>query len=202
LQYAISIISWEFFFILVSHDGTMALDISQMMRLLFGFFGIFIWAFAATSNTMVSNIIGQGHSNQVPLLLKRIISLSAGSTLLLFIPTQLFPEQIISMFNGNPIYIAMAVPVLRIVSSGILIMSISAVCLNGVTGTGNTRVNLMIEMATIIMYCIYIYLVLEVYDLSITWGWGSELLYWTSILIMSAGYLLSGRWDNIKSRQI
>jgi Na+-driven multidrug efflux pump len=56
LQYAISIISWEFFFILVSHDGAMALDISQLMRLVFGFCGIFIWAFAATANTMVSNI--------------------------------------------------------------------------------------------------------------------------------------------------
>jgi len=36
LQYAISIISWEFFFILVSHDGALALDISQLMRLVFG----------------------------------------------------------------------------------------------------------------------------------------------------------------------
>jgi Na+-driven multidrug efflux pump len=70
LQYAISIISWEFFFILVSHDGALALDISQVMRLMFGFFGIFIWAFAATSNTMVSNIIGQGLHDKVTLLVK------------------------------------------------------------------------------------------------------------------------------------
>jgi len=67
LQYAISIISWEFFFILISHDGTLALDVSQIMRLMFGFFGIFIWAFAATSNTMVSNIIGQGLPEKVTL---------------------------------------------------------------------------------------------------------------------------------------
>ena len=60
LQYAISIISWEFFFILVSHDGALALDISQLMRLIFGFCGMFILAFAATANTMVSNVIGQG----------------------------------------------------------------------------------------------------------------------------------------------
>ncbi|MEY2648930.1 MAG: hypothetical protein RL282_1643, partial [Bacteroidota bacterium] len=75
MQYGISIISWEFFFILVSHDGRMALDISQLMRLLFGFFGIFIWAFAATSNTMVSNIIGQGMNKRVMILVKRIVLL-------------------------------------------------------------------------------------------------------------------------------
>jgi MATE family multidrug resistance protein len=202
LQYAISIISWEFFFILISHDGRMALDISQVMRLLFGFFGIFIWAFAATSNTMVSNIIGQGMNKRVLILVRRIATLSLGSTILIFIPLQIFPEALISGLNLDPSYMSTAIPVFRVVTFSILIMSVSTVCLNAVTGTGNTRINLMIETFTIIIYCIYIYYVLEIRDLSIAWGWGSELLYWSSILILSLGYLLSGKWNNKKSRNI
>ena len=202
LQYAISIISWEFFFILVSHDGALALDISQLMRLVFGFCGIFIWAFAATANTMVSNILGQGlHADVLPLI-KRIILLSVGSSLLIFIPLQLFPKEILSLFNNNDEFLALGIPVLRIVGFAILLMSVSTICLNSVTGTGNTRVNLMIEVITIVLYCCYIYMVMHVYNLPITWGWGSEWLYWSSILIMSLTYLLSGKWNNSRSRSV
>ena len=202
LQYAISIISWEFFFILVSHDGTLALDISQLMRLVFGFCGIFIWAFAATANTMVSNIIGQGRQESVLPLIKRIIFLSAGSSLIIFFPIQLFTKEILSLFNENAAFIELGIPVLRIVGFAILLMSVATICLNSVTGTGNTRVNLMIEIITIILYCFYIYTVMHVKNLPITWGWASEWLYWSSILIMSLIYLLSGKWNNARSRAV
>jgi Na+-driven multidrug efflux pump len=202
MQYGISIVSWEFFFILVSHDGPMALDISQLMRLLFGFFGIFIWAFAATANTMVANIIGQGLRKRVMILVGRIILLSTGSTLLIFIPLQLFPRELLMLFSEDTAYLEAAIPVLRVVSIAILVMSISTICLNSVTGTGNTRVNLLIEAITIILYCIYIYVVMEKLNLSIAWGWASELIYWTSILTMSFLYLKSGRWDNNRTRSI
>jgi putative MATE family efflux protein len=202
LQYAISIISWEFFFILVSHDGALALDISQLMRLVFGFCGIFIWAFAATANTMVSNILGQGlHADVLPLI-KRIILLSVGSSLLIFIPIQLFTKEILLLFNNNDEFLALGIPVLRIVGFAILLMSVATICLNSVTGTGNTRVNLMIEVITIMLYCCYVYMVMHVYNLPITWGWGSEWLYWSSILIMSVTYLLSGKWNNARSRSV
>lgn len=202
MQYGISIISWEFFFILVSHDGPMALDISQLMRLLFGFFGIFIWAFAATANTMVANIIGQGMRKRVMILVGRIILLSSGSTLLIFIPLQFFPRELLLLFNEDIAYLDAAIPVLRVVSIAILIMSVATICLNSVTGTGNTRINLTIEAITIMLYCIYIYVVMEKLDLSIAWGWASELLYWSSILIMSFLYLKSGKWDNARTRAI
>ena len=194
LQYAISIVSWEFFFILISHDGALALDVSQIMRLMFGFFGIFIWAFAATSNTMVSNIIGQGLYDKVTTVIKKIITLGLGSTLIIFIPLQIFAREILSLFNQNEAFLTLAIPVFRVVCVAIIFMSVSTVCLNAVTGTGNTKINLLIEMFTIILYCIYIYYVMEVYNLSIVWGWGSEWVYWLSIFSLSFIYLKSGKW--------
>lgn len=136
------------------------------------------------------------------ILVKRIATLSLGSTILIFIPLQIFPEVLLNALNLDPSYMQMAIPVFRVVTFAILIMSVSTVCLNAVTGTGNTRVNLMIETFTIILYCFYIYYVLEIKNLSIAWGWGSELLYWSSILILSLGYLLSGKWNNLRSRNI
>ncbi|MCE2757283.1 MAG: MATE family efflux transporter, partial [Chitinophagaceae bacterium] len=194
LQYAISIISWEFFFILVSHDGALALDISQVMRLMFGFFGIFIWAFAATSNTMVSNIIGQGLHEKVTLLVKKIITLSLGSTIIMLLPIQFFAKELLSIFNQDRAFLDLAIPVFRVVCTAIVLMSVSTVCLNAVTGTGNAKINLLIEIFTIVLYCIYIYTVMGVYNLSIIWGWGSEWVYWLTILTLSSLYLNSGNW--------
>ena len=75
-----------------------------------------------------------------------------------------------------------------------ILMSVSVIFLNAVTGTGNSRVTLLIEAATIIFYCIYVTLVLDKYFLSITIGWMSEWLYWTCIFIPSYLYMRSGRW--------
>ncbi|MBK6481367.1 MAG: hypothetical protein IPF93_24725 [Saprospiraceae bacterium] len=83
-QYLIGIVSWFLFYLWIEDLGPRALAISNTMRNVFGVIGVFIWAFAATSNNMVSNIIGQGHLDQVIPLIKRIASLSffPGITLL------------------------------------------------------------------------------------------------------------------------
>lgn len=195
-QYAISLISWEFFFILVERNATYEHDlaISNMMRNIFGFFGIFTWAFAATSSTMVSNIIGQKRNDEVQTLIMRIVQLSTGLSVIVGIILNIFPEQILSIFGQDDEFIQHAVPVLRIVSVAMLLMSFSTVWLNAVLGTGNSKVNLMIEAATVVLYSIYVYIVLEKLKLPITWAWGSEWLYWTSMFIPSYLYIRSGRW--------
>lgn len=65
MQFVLSVGAWLLFYILIENSGTgenkeRPLAISNMMRNIFGLFGIFVWAFASTSNAMVSNIIGQG----------------------------------------------------------------------------------------------------------------------------------------------
>ena len=62
MQYMISIISWEIFYILIEHRGEQSLAVSNSMRNIFGFFGCFTWAFGATTNSMVSNLMGQNLS--------------------------------------------------------------------------------------------------------------------------------------------
>ena len=43
-QFSISIITWEYFYILIEHHGERELAISNTMRNIFGLFGIFSWA--------------------------------------------------------------------------------------------------------------------------------------------------------------
>lgn len=195
-QHAISIISWWFFFLLVGRmpDNTRTLAISQTMRNVFGLFSIFTWALGSTTNAMVSNIIGQGRKADVMLLVGRIARLSFGVALISCLILNLFPGAIFSLFNAREGFAEDAVPVIRVVSAALLIMSVSVTCLNAVVGTGSSKFALAIETAAIILYCIYVYFTIEVYQLSVTVGWMSEWLYWTVLLALSAIYLRSGKW--------
>ena len=197
-QFAISIISWEFFYILIEHHGERALAISNTMRNIFGVAGIFSWAFAATTNSMVSNLIGQGKEEEVLPLIHKIINLSFGCSVVIVIFLNLFPSLFLSFYGQGEEFVAEAVPVVRVVSMALLMMSFSVVWLNAVTGSGNTVVNLLIELNTIILYCIYVYVVLEYLRLPITWGWGSEWVYWMSMFTMAYLYIRSGRWQGKK----
>lgn len=198
VQFAISIMSWEYFYILVEHHGPRALAISNTMRNIFGLFGIFCWAFASTTNTMVSNIIGQGKPEEVMPLIKRVVTMSLGISLFIFVILNLVPEFFLSFYSQGDEFIAEAIPIVRIVSVALLMMSVGTIWLNAVTGTGNTRINLMIELVTIVIYCLYVFLVLEYWNLSIGWGWGSEWVYWISMFSMAFFYMRSGKWKGKK----
>jgi MATE family multidrug resistance protein len=194
LQYALSIVSWEFFYILIEHHGVQALAISNTMRNIFGFFGCFTWAFAATTTTMVSNVIGQGLKEKVIELVWKIIKLSLGFAVIVVLILNIFPVMFLKIYGQGDDFIQAAIPVVRIVSVALLFMSVSIVWLNSVVGTGNTAMNLLTETIAIIAYCTYNYYVLEYRNLPIEWGWASEWLYWMVLFIPSFWYMQSGRW--------
>jgi len=193
-QLAISIISWEFFYILIEHHGQMALAVSNVMRNIFGLVGCIIWAFATTSSSMVSNIIGQGRKEEVRSLIFKIIKINSGIAIVCAGLINLFPGALLSVFGQGEAFVAAAIPIVRVVTVAMVLMSFAVIWLNAVTGTGNSRITFMIELITIIFYCTYVYLVLEKYNLSITIGWMSEWLYWTSIFSLSYWYIRSGKW--------
>jgi len=198
MQYMISIISWEFFYILIEHKGEEALSVSNAMRNIFGFFGCFTWAFAATANTMVSNIIGQNKQEEVIILIRKIMIWSFGFAAVVCIILNLFAVQFLSIYGQGASFIQAAIPVLRVVSVAMLVMSLATIWLSAVTGTGQSVRTLYIETIAIVIYVIYVYTTMEYYNLPITIGWMSELVYWTSLLIPSYLYIKSNKWKNKK----
>lgn len=193
-QHAISIISWFFFYILVEHHGQTSLAVSNTMRNIFGFFGSFIWAFSSTTNTMVSNVIGQGKRHEVVGLITKIMLLSCSVALLVFLFLNVFPKTFLSIYGQREDFMELGIPVLRVVAIAMLFMSVGTIWLNAVTGTGNGKMTFIIELIAISVYCIYVYVVLELEKLSIIWGWMSELLYWTTLFSFSFAYIKSKKW--------
>ena len=198
MQYMISIISWEIFYILIEHRGEQSLAVSNSMRNIFGFFGSFTWAFAATSNTMVSNIIGQNMQDKVIPLINKIAKWSFGFALGVCILLNVFAHQFLSIYGQGEGFMQEGIPVLRVVSIALLLMSIATIWLNGVTGTGQSKINLAIEFVAIIIYLIYAYLTIEYYQFPITIGWMCEIIYWVTLLVPSYLYIKSDRWKDKK----
>lgn len=194
-QHAFSIMAWFFFYILIERNsGQTGLAVSNTMRNIFGFFGVFVWAFAATSNTMVSNIIGQGRKGEVVHVIKKIMKISMGLSFLVFLLLNLFPGAYLSVYGLNKDFIAAGTPVIRLVSFVLVLMSAATVWLNAVTGTGNSRFTFLIELCAILFYGVYVFTVLEKLHLSLLWAWLSEFFYWTILLTLSVAYIKRGKW--------
>ena len=196
-QHAASILAWFFFYVLIARNASQTgLAISTTMRTVFGFFGTFFWALAATTNSMVSNVIGQGKKEMVWPLIIRITKLSlaigCGTCLLL----NFFPGTYLSLFRNEPVFIQNGIPVLRAIAFAMILLSVGTVWLSAVTGTGNSRITFMIEIIAILFYCSYVFVVLEMQKMSILWGWMSEVLYWSFLFSFSYFYIKSGRWKS------
>ena len=193
-QQAFSIATWEYFFILIEHQGTNSLQISNAMRNVFGIFGSISWAFASTTNAMVSNILGQGLMPVFWKLIRRIIWLSVSCTLFGAIFLNLFPETFLSLFGQTNQFYAEGLPTLRVVSIAMVLMSISSVILNAVVATGNSKFSLFAEVISLVMYICYVYWSLELNTFPIWIAWVSEWIYWIFLFIPCFFFLLFGSW--------
>lgn len=200
LQFAISLGSWELFYILIERNCSITdLSVSNAMRNVFGLFGCFGWSLAATSNAMVSNIIGQQKNEEVLPLVRRIVRIGVSVGVLFFVVLNLFPGLFLSVYGQGAVFVQVGIPVVRVVSLVMILQPVSIIWLNAVVGTGNSKKNLYTEIIAIAAYTLYVWLVLEVFHLPVTVAWMSEWIYWIIILIPSFLYMKSGRW---KGRRI
>lgn len=196
VQFLFGIGGWQIFFIYVEHLGNTELAASQIIRSVYGTAWVGLWALAATTNTMVSNIIGQGKQSRVLYLTLKIASLSLLYSGVISICMWLFGGQILSWFRNDPVLIATALPSVKLVAISTLCMSVSTVLFNAVVGSGNTMINLFIEIICVLTYILYCFIFIEYLRWPLVWAWGSEFAYWLSLLLLAFFYLKSGKWKN------
>ena len=194
VQFMFSIGGWLIFFIFIEHLGGQSLAASQVLRNIFGIVGVGTWALATTCNTMVSNLIGQGRQREVMRIIMKICKLSLLYAVIVCVLLLAFSREFLAIYSDDMSLISFAIPSLRVIVVATLIMSISTVVFNGVVGTGNTLVNLTMEITCVGTYLVYCYFIIRVWHSPLYLCWGSEFIYWTSLLTGSVIYLKSGRW--------
>jgi MATE family multidrug resistance protein len=199
VQFIFGIGGWLVFFFFIEHLGARSLAASQVLRNIFGIVGVGTFALATTCNTMVSNIIGQGRQREVMRIILKVCKLSLLYSAIVCVLLLVFSREFLAIYSSDAELISFAIPSLRVIVVATLIMSISTVVFNGVVGTGNTLVNLTMEVTSICVYLLYCYFVINRWNSPLYLCWGSEFIYWISLLTGSIIYLKSGRW---KGKQI
>ncbi len=194
VQFMFSIGGWLVFFIFIEHLGAQSLAASQVLRNIFGIVGIGTWALATTCNTMVSNLIGQGRRRDVMKIIWKICRLSLMYAVVVCTLLLVFAHEFLSIYSNDMSLILFAIPSLRVIVVATLVMSLATVVFNGVVGTGNTLVNLSIEISCVGSYLVYCYFIIRVRHSPLYLCWGSEFVYWIALLIAAGLYLRSGRW--------
>lgn len=194
VQYFFSIGGWMIFFIFVEHLGERELAASQILRSLFRIVSVSTWAFAATCNSMVSNIIGQGRQKDVLGLVHKVARISFICTAVICGLMLISARFYLSLFTSDVALIEVALPSLRVVTVATLIMSLGTVVFNGVVGTGKTTANLLIEIVSVFAYLVYCFIVIERMRSPLYMAWFSEFVYWSSLLLIGYSYLRWGRW--------
>lgn len=194
LQNLIGIGSWWYFFLSIEKLGEHELAVSGILKSLFVFIGIPVWSLASTSNTVVSNIIGQNRINDVVPALKKVIALSVGISMGINVIIMLFPHQIFSIFTNDATIIADAIQPFYTLMIALLFFSSAMIMNFGITGTGATFVPTIVEIFCCIFYVAYCYYFIHLRESALFIAWGCEVVYWTTLLLFTSAYWTSGIW--------
>jgi putative MATE family efflux protein len=198
LQYFLALATWLFFFLAIERMGEQPLAISNIVRSIYMLLSIPVMALAATSSTLVSNIIGAGkHKEALPLIWK-IARLSLGIVGSFVALIALFPRLILSIYTPDADLVTASLPSLYVVLAVLPIVAIGYIFFNSVSGTGNTRKALLIEVIALVIYVGYMWLVVVFLKAPLAVCWTTEIVYSGLIFLLSYLYLRYGKWAQRK----
>ena len=198
VQHTISISTWLIFFLYIEHLGERSLAISNITRSVSGLLWVVLQAFSSTCSTLVSNIIGEGHQDKVPSLIKRILKLSYGIVSTMIIVFCLFPEAIVRIYTDIPDLITDAIPAMIVMCSSYFLAVGAQVFFLAVSGTGSTKTAFRLELIALAAYMVYCTVIIGIMKLDVAICWTAEHVYSGALLICSWWYIRSGRWKNRK----
>jgi len=194
IQYFISMAGWFVFFLLIEKTGEKPMAVSNIARSIYIILMIPIWAFSQAANTLVSNVIGEGHKEKVMKTVYKVTTLSFLFTFFIAVATLIFPGRIISVYTSDQMLAITTAPVLQVITGALVLFAVSMVIFQAVSGTGNTDKALLIELVTIVIYILYIWLVTVVVPSTPEIIWCAEYVYFFFLGGLSFIYLRSGKW--------
>jgi putative MATE family efflux protein len=197
-QYFISMSTYFLFFISIERQGQHSLAIANIVRSIYIVMFIPLNALSATSNTLVSNIIGEGKAGEVIPLVRRISRFSFFIMFACVLLLCVFPKAVLSIYTNDTSLIYESVSSIYVISIALIISSIGSVFFNSVSGTGNTRSALILEIGVLVVYTVYIYLTGMYFKLPIHICFSAEIIYFAGLLIGSAIYLRYADWQKKK----
>ena len=197
-QYFISMSTFFLFFIIIERQGEHQLAVANIIRSIYIVMFIPLNALSATANTLVSNIIGEGKVREVMPLIRRISWLSFIIMIIYVALLCIFPKYVLSIYTNDISLINESIPSLYVISIALVISSVASVFFNGISGTGNTKSALVLELGVLAVYTLYIYIIGLHMKLPVHICFTVEIIYFTGLIIGSAAYLRFADWQKKK----
>ena len=194
LQNFLSLATWFIFFLAVEHLGEEQLAVTNIVRNVSSVVFMTVMSLSSTASTLVSNLMGEKRYDDIKPMLLKVIKLSYFIALPLIALFCIFPSFVLGIYTNSEVLILASVPSLMVMSSSYLIQVPSNVLFSSVQGTGNTRTALTLEISSLVVYLIYIYVVIYRLRVDVSLCWLSEHIYYTLIFIFSLSYLKWGNW--------
>jgi putative MATE family efflux protein len=198
IQHFVSLGSWFVFFLMVEKMGEHDLAVSQIMRSVYILVLLPLWGFAATTNTLVSNLLGQGKTDEVFPLIVKVLKLCLGVMLPFVAVSVAFPEVMVRIYTSDVAMIADSARVLVIISPAALVLALAFVVFSAVSGTGKTMVSLIIEIVVLSLYMLATFLIVKLWKAPIEVVWTVEYVYGAFLALFSWIYLRRGKWTEAK----
>lgn len=198
IQFVCSSSIWLFFFLAIEHLGERSLAVSNMVRNMGSILYLFVSAFGTASAAMVTNLMGAGQADSVMPLCRRIMALTAASMLPFVVFVGIFPEIALRLYTDDPELIAAAVPSMLVLLAGIAVGAAAYPYYFAIAGSGNTRPAMLIELAILVVYGLWTWVVVYVLEADVALCWTTEGLYNVLMLVLSYAYLKKARWREKK----
>lgn len=198
LQYFLSLAVWFVFFLIIERMGQTELAVSNVIRSIYMILMIPLMGFGSATNTLVSNLIGQGKQHLVIQLIGRTVVLSFIASLIFVCINLISPHFGLSLFTDQQPIIEAAIPILYVVSGSILCFSVAIILVSGVSGTGNTVMTFLLECITLGIYLVATYLMAIEWKASLSWVWACEFVYFISMGLGAYVYLKFGNWKSFQ----
>lgn len=198
IQNSVSLSTWFLFFLYVEHMGERSLAITNIVRSVSGILFMVMMAFASTCGSLVSNLIGSGNTDCVPGTIRQHVRIAYLFVLPLALLFALFPNQILGIYTDMTDLQQASVHSLWVMCAAYLFLVPANVYFQSVSGTGNTRTALGLEMGTLIIYVAYITYIILYLQLDVAICWTSEMVYSIFILLFSWMYIKRGNWQGRK----
>ena len=195
----ISVAPWFLFFVAIERLGEKQLAVSNIIRSVSTVFFVIVNSFAATTGSLVSNLIGAGEGRSMFRLCGKILRLGYAIGLPLIIIAMLFNQQIIGFYTDNAELIELAQYSFIVMLLNYTFALPGYVFMNAVTGTGNTRIAFIFQISTIVVYLAYLYLLSYCFTTTLPVYLTAEYLFVILLGVQSCAYLkISGISKGIK----
>ncbi len=197
-QYFFSFAAWFAFFLVIEQIGETALAASNITRSFYMLLMIPVWGLSSATNTLVSNTIGAGKSDEVISLIWKIVMIGLAASVLFIIPTIAFASEIVSFFTYDPHLIAATTPLLYVICLSLIAFSFGMIFFSGLSGTGKTMLALRLELISIGLYLVSAFILAIGFKASTAWVWSAEIVYFSVMAILASTFLYKGSWKHFE----